>query len=257
MYYIGVDSGSTNCKIVLFEDKIVDTIITATTWDLSENISKVINQLLNKHSIDEENYKLVTTGYGRESIEKYDYSLTEISCHAIGGWHLNNDIIGIVDIGGQDCKIIEIENGKVISFYMNDKCAAGTGSFLSMACSKLNISLSEIDYFIKTDKYVNIASMCAVFAESEIVGLLANKVDREQILLGVIVSIAYRIDQILGKANFSENDTILLTGGLAQSKVIRDTISLITKMNIVVDDQSVLAGAIGACLYGRKKNEGV
>lgn len=255
MYYIGIDSGSTNCKLVLYKEEIIDSMVVKTSWNSLQTAYDCVETLCNKYQIKDDEYKLIVTGYGREAIEDNDYTLTEISCHALGGWYLHNNIAGIVDIGGQDCKVIEIDNGKVRNFYMNDKCAAGTGSFLTMACAKLEVELSEIDSFIKTDKYASIASMCAVFAESEIVGLLAKKVDRGEILLGVIVSIAYRIDQILGKAGFNSNDTLLLTGGLAQSKVIKDTIASITKMNIIVDEYSILAGALGACLYGEKKNE--
>lgn len=257
MYYIGIDSGSTNCKIVLFKDVIIDSLIIKTTWNAVASAKDSMHILLDRHHIMTGDYKVIVTGYGREGIDQKDFSLTEISCHALGGWFLKEGIDGIVDIGGQDCKVIELNDSKIMNFYMNDKCAAGTGSFLTMACAKLDIELNEIDSFITDDKYVSIASMCAVFAESEIVGLLAQNISRSEILLGVIVSIAYRIDQILGKAGFLENDTLLLTGGLAQSKIIRKTIANITKMNIVSDPQSIYAGAIGACIYGKNKNESV
>lgn len=256
MYYIGIDSGSTNCKIVLYKNEIIDYLVLKTSWNPLESADKGIKQLLDKHQLDFKDCQIITTGYGREIIDFSNLSLTEISCHALGGSYLNQTISGIIDIGGQDCKIIELKNGRVTNFFMNDKCAAGTGSFLAMTCDKLGISLADIDSFIVNDKYVNIVSMCAVFAESEIVGLLAKQVDRSEILLGVIVSIAQRIKQMLAKVGFNENDTLLITGGLAQSKVICQMLAKETKMNIVNNDYSLLAGALGAALYGEKKLKG-
>ena len=255
MYYLGVDSGSTNCKIVLYKNEIIDYVILNTSWDPQESASKGISELLAKNQVSLTDCQIIATGYGREIIEQAHLSLTEISSHARGGNYLNDQISGIIDIGGQDCKIIAIKNGRVTNFLMNDKCAAGTGRFLAMTCDKLGITVAEIDDFIKSDKYVNIVSMCAVFAESEIVGLLARQVDRGEILLGVIVSIAQRIKQMLAKLDFKETDLLLMTGGLAQSKIICQTITRETGLNIINDDYSLLAGALGAALHGKDKKE--
>jgi predicted CoA-substrate-specific enzyme activase len=251
MYYIGIDSGSTNGKIVLFKDKIITYRIFKTVWNNQEVISKEIARLVNEYQIKE--YKVIVTGYGRDAFNDDDYSLTEISCHALGGHYLNNSITGIIDIGGQDSKVIQLHNGKVINFLMNDKCAAGTGSFLSMTCTKLGISLNEIDDFIKDDNYTTINSMCAVFAESEIVGLLSKNIDRSHILLGVIQAIVQRIKQMVSKLAFNNDDIILLTGGLAQSKIFLKVLNEKLSYQIISDDKAIYAGAIGACLYGIRK----
>lgn len=250
MYFIGLDLGSTNCKIVLFKDEIIDYIVVETTWDPQTATLKAIDNILNRNNIRKKECKIIATGYGRNLIDYSDLTITEISCHAIGGNYLNSNINGIVDIGGQDCKIMKLDNGKLSDFYMNDKCAAGTGSFLSMTCNKLGIDIGLIDEFITTDKYVSIGSMCAVFAESEIIGLVANKVNREEILHGVIIAISNRIKQMVGRIDFNNDDILLMTGGLASSNVIVNAISKQTGLTIINHSNSLIAGALGAAIHG-------
>lgn len=251
MYYIGIDSGSTNTKFVLFHKDIVDVLVIPTSWSALVSAKNGIEIICEKHNLKKEDYKVITTGYGRESINFYDYLLTEISAHALGGYHLKNEINGIIDIGGQDCKVIEVSNGKVTNFIMNDKCAAGTGSFLEMVCNKLDISFDEIDNFIEDEKYVDIVSMCAVFAQSEIVSLLANNTNRSHVLLGVIVSISRRIEQLLAKLNFNKNDVLLLTGGLANSSIIANVLEKESGIKVINNNYSLFAGALGAAIHGK------
>ncbi|MFV0498654.1 MAG: acyl-CoA dehydratase activase [Bacilli bacterium] len=252
MHFIGIDVGSTNCKIVLYKNKIIDYIVTPTTWNPQTVAKESIELITSKNNIAIEDCKIIATGYGRGLIDMADLTVTEISCHAIGGYYLNDNISGIIDIGGQDCKIMQLDNGKLTDFYMNDKCAAGTGSFLSMTCNKLGIDLCNIDSFIKSDKYVKIGSMCAVFAESEIIGLMSNKVSREMILNGVIVSISNRIKQMTSRLNFNSSETLLMTGGLASSEVIIKNISKQTQLNVISNEKSIITGALGAALHGKK-----
>lgn len=257
MYYIGIDSGSTNTKLVLYQNEIVDVLSIPTSWSALKSAHKGLEELCDKHNLEKGDYQVTTTGYGRESINFNDYVLTEISAHALGGYHLNNNISGIIDIGGQDCKVIEVKKGKVTNFIMNDKCAAGTGSFLEMVTQKLAISFDMIDDFIEDDKYVDIVSMCAVFAQSEVVSLLANNVNRSHILLGVIVSISRRIEQLLAKINFNDTDTLLLTGGLASSSIVAQILEKESGIKVVNSNYSLFAGALGAAIYGKKQAEGV
>lgn len=257
MYYIGIDSGSTNTKFVLYKEGIIDTLSIPTSWSALESAKKGIELFCIKHNLNKEDYVVTTTGYGRESIDFYDYLLTEISAHALGGHHLVNEINGIIDIGGQDCKVIEVRNGRTTNFIMNDKCAAGTGSFLEMVCNKLDISFDEIDDFVEDDNYVDIVSMCAVFAQSEIVSLLANNTNRSHVLLGVIVSISRRIEQLLAKLNFNSNDTLLLTGGLANSLIIANVLEKESGIKVINDEYSLFAGALGAAIHGKIQYESV
>jgi len=137
---------------------------------------------------------------------------------------------------------------------MNDKCAAGTGRFLSMACDTLRISLDEIDTFAH-DEAIVINSMCTVFAESEIIGSLAMQKDRAKILTGVLQSIAQKIRQMAGKFDFDENKPLLMTGGLSRSNVLVKAISQAIGFEVATHAHANFAGAIGACINAANKNK--
>jgi predicted CoA-substrate-specific enzyme activase len=252
-YSIGIDSGSTFCKVALLDkENVLDRAIVKSGWQPSKIAENIVEAVLEKNGLSMEDCLMVSTGYGRESIDFAEKTLTEISAHSVGGIYLNPEIGGIIDIGGQDCKVIKIRNKKAMSFFMNDKCAAGTGRFLDMACQTLDIPIGEIDNFLQTNEYVNINSMCTVFAESEIIGLVSSSVDRSLILNGVLRSIGARIAQMLSKLQPDKNELFLMTGGLARSQRVVDTVSEITVYNIVTHADSSYAGAIGAAMFGFK-----
>lgn len=246
-YYIGIDSGSTFTKTVLFEnDKLLDFSIEPTKWSPSDIAQRQIKILCSKNNIHQSECKIISTGYGRESIKQLDNSITEITCHAKGALHLNSDIDAIIDIGGQDSKVILLHNGRIIDFIMNDKCAAGTGRFLSMICDRLEIGFYEIDNNVDLSNPTSINNMCAVFAESEVIGLLANGKARESVLAGVIISIAEKTCQLLSRVKLSPNSNILFTGGLSNIEVLSKAMVNISHHNIMTHQLSKYAGAIGA-----------
>ena len=252
--FIGIDSGSTMCKAVLFQgDQVVDTLISRTGWNPRRSAKQNAERLLERNQLSRENIVFATTGYGRETIDFSDYVFTEIICHAFGGMHLVPGIQGIVDIGGQDSKVTKIVNERVADFLMNDKCAAGTGRFLSMACETLGIELERIDEFANLDDYVTINSMCAVFAESEMIGLLAAETDRSQIMAGVLQSIAQRVTQMMGRIGFGEGAPILMTGGLSRSNRLLEAIGQATGFQVITHAYAPFAGAIGACICARER----
>lgn len=253
-YYIGIDSGSTNCKAVLFEyNRLLDTLIIETGWNPSISAKKAVDILLKRNKLSAKDIEVYSTGYGRDSIDFVEKSFTEITCHGVGGVSLNKDITGVIDIGGQDSKVIEVKNGNVVNFIMNDKCAAGTGRFLSISCNKLEILIEELDDFLVHNRSVKISSMCAVFAESEIIGLLAMKKDRVEILNGVLDSIVDKIESIIAKTSLEGK--ILFTGGLSSSKKLKEKLSNKTDLNIITNKYSIYAGAIGAVVKGSKLKE--
>ena len=177
MYSIGVDSGSVATKGVLFDgEKIVKKIIVPTGWSPMTTANEVYEKL--KEGIPEEEIKkVVGTGYGRGVMDFADKKVTEITCHSKGIHFINNDVRTILDIGGQDSKVINLdEDGNVVNFLMNDKCAAGTGRFLEVTSNILGSDITKIDELARGNNPVNISSMCTVFAESEIVSLLAQNV---------------------------------------------------------------------------------
>lgn len=171
MYSIGIDSGSVATKAVLFNGKILAKVILPTGWSPKTASTKAMNLLIGKSGIDKsEVKKIIGTGYGRISMPFADKTVTEITCHGKGAHFLNNNVRTILDIGGQDSKVISLDdNGNVIDFTMNDKCAAGTGRFLEVMSNVLGIDVGELDDFTKDIDPEPITSMCTVFAESEVI----------------------------------------------------------------------------------------
>lgn len=254
-YYIGIDSGSTMCKSVLFDGKeVIDFHLMRTGWNPKLSAKESLDYLLNKNSLSCDNTIITATGYGREAIDFADHIFTEITCHAFGGLYLKPDIQGIIDIGGQDSKVIQIQNQRVTNFLMNDKCAAGTGRFLSMACDILDIDLSAIDAFSDILYPISISSMCTVFAESEIIGLLSMEKDRSKIMGGVLQSIAQKIRAMTGKVNFDQDSPVLMSGGLSRSNSLIEVIAKTTGLKVETHKNALFAGAIGACICAYKKN---
>jgi predicted CoA-substrate-specific enzyme activase len=189
---------------------------------------------------------LVVTGYGRETIQG-DKTVTEITCHARGAQFLAPQAGYVIDIGGQDYKIIKTDNGKVMSFQMNDKCAAGTGRFLEMVLNRLEISLSQMDGLLALGQAIKLNSTCVVFAESEIIGLLAQGVSREEILGGVVSSMATKISSQAARLGLTS--PAVLTGGFAASQGICQILSKALEIKVQPLSDGIYAGAIGAaCL---------
>lgn len=253
-YIAGIDSGSTFCKVVLFDGKrLVDVHSIKTGWSPKSSATESLGLLLERNSVSRDEICVSATGYGREAVDFAEYTFTEITCHAFGAMFLCPDIGGVIDIGGQDSKVIELRNNKVGNFLMNDKCAAGTGRFLCMACDTLGIALEDIDSFAGRGEAIPINSMCTVFAESEIIGLLSMQKDRAEIMTGVLQSIAQKVKQMSGKFDFSSDVPLLMTGGLSRSSVIRRIISEVIGLDVVTDEYALFAGALGACICAVNK----
>jgi len=249
-YHIGIDSGSTMCKAVLFDkekNSLLDVKSIKTGWNPKLSATECLDFLREKHNLND--VHICATGYGREAIDFAHQTFTEITCHAFGAMFLLPDIGGVIDIGGQDSKVIQLKDRRVTDFLMNDKCAAGTGRFLSMACDTLGLTLDDIDNFAHPEEFISITSMCTVFAESEIIGALAMQKDRAKILTGVLQSIAQKTSQMTGKFVFDKTKPLLMTGGLSRSDVLVEIISQAIGFKVVTDKHSTFAGAIGACIY--------
>ena len=257
-YYIGIDSGSTMCKAVLFEreaNEIVDLHTIKTGWNPKGSGLECMDVLLERNKLTREDVCVCATGYGREAIDFSRHTFTEITCHGFGAIYLMPDIGGVIDIGGQDSKVIQIKDGKLVDFLMNDKCAAGTGRFLSMACDTLGVELSDIDTFANPNEAITINSMCTVFAESEIISSLAMQKDRAKIMRGVLGSIANKISQMAAKFDFDANKPILMTGGLSRSTLLLRIISESVGLRVETHERATFAGAIGACICGMNKTK--
>jgi predicted CoA-substrate-specific enzyme activase len=196
---------------------------------------------------------IVGTGYGRVAMDFGDIDfqpLTEISCHALGAHYLNADTRTIIDIGGQDSKVINIDphTGKVLEFIMNDKCAAGTGRFLEKVALILEIDLSQLgEYALRSTENIEISSQCVVFAESEIVSLRANNKSREDIAAGIHRASARRVLSLLKRTGLSP--TVLFTGGVSRNPGMRKAIEEATHVKLGdTKFDTTFAGALGAAI---------
>jgi predicted CoA-substrate-specific enzyme activase len=192
---------------------------------------------------------IVATGYGRGNIDFADDSITEITCHARGAFHLNKDVRTIIDIGGQDSKAISIdESGNVKNFAMNDKCAAGTGRFLENMAKVLETDLDGIsEAGLKWNEDITISSMCTVFAESEVVSLIADNRQISDIVHGLNKSVASKTMALVNRVGAESR--YMMTGGGARNKGVVGCIEELIGEKVFVPEMPDLCGAIGAALF--------
>jgi predicted CoA-substrate-specific enzyme activase len=246
MRVIGIDSGSTTTKgVVLCGDEIEEWLIVPTGYNPRQTMQEVYQRL--KKGLDT---YTVTTGYGRMLLPESDKSVTEITCHAKGAHYLCPTARAVVDIGGQDSKAIALNAQQSVSdFLMNDKCAAGTGRFIEVMMRTLHRDLTDLDEFVRGYEPVPINSMCTVFAESEMIGLLSNGEVPNAIAMGVIDAICKRTATFTKRLSLS--GTVFFSGGLAQSEVIRATLEKHLGCQVITHERSQFAGAIGAALMSR------
>ena len=225
-------------------------IIIPTGWSPKTTSKQAYDILI--EGIDKDKIKkVIGTGYGRVSMDFVDKKVTEITCHTKGIFHLNKNIRTILDIGGQDSKVINIdENGNVVNFIMNDKCAAGTGKFLEITSQKLGSDIINIDDLAEGATPENISSMCTVFAESEIISLLAQDIPKENIAAGILKSIANKGVSILNKGRIEGE--LAFTGGLAQSKELVKMLENNLNKKIFIAEDAQIVGALGAAIIGYK-----
>ena len=252
---VGLDIGSRGTKAVVFYGGRLYYGVTVSGISSQETGESLINELLAEAGIGWESVEyLVGTGYGRVALEFTQVPVkvvTEISCHGMGAHYLNRDVRTIIDIGGQDSKAIKIDadNGKVVDFIMNDKCAAGTGRFLEKVAQILELELDELgEYAVRSKRPCDISSQCVVFAESEVISLKAKGYRKEAIAAGIHFATARRVKNLLKRTGFE--DTLLFTGGVSNNqgmvKALEETIGK-TIGDTRLD--AMYAGAIGAAVF--------
>lgn len=251
MLTCGVDIGARSIDIVLFDGaQIVESIVIDTGAFPRENALEAYRNLLRSADVTSSDVdRTVATGYGRNYFDEADRSATEILCHAKGVAYLFPSVRTIIDIGGQDSKMIEVGvGGRVLNFVMNDRCAAGTGKFIEIVANTLNITLEETGKVVQgVNEICDISSMCAVFAESEIIGLLHKGVARKVILRGVFRSVARRTLGMAGKVGL-RND-IIFTGGVARNEGVLQALKQETGIDeIKVPHEPQITGALGAAI---------
>jgi len=226
MYTCGIDVGSVSAEAVILDRsnhgfKISAYVIAPTGGDSKDAAIKVFNHALQKACLDRDKITtVVATGYGRLNIPFANKNITEISCHARGVVNYFPQTRTVIDIGGQDSKVIKLDSsGSPSDFLMNDKCAAGTGRFLEVMSKALEIDLKSFtEIFEKTADRVDISSTCTVFAESEIVSLVGHGVDKNRIIKGLVYSISNRIISMVERLGLEE--PVCMTGGVAKNKAV-------------------------------------
>lgn len=250
MFYIGIDIGSTAAKVVVFKgDKLEKYFVMPTGWSSVET-ANVIREKLNLLGANEGNSKVVATGYGRVSVPYADKTITEITCHGKGAFYLLNSDCTVIDIGGQDTKIITVEKGMITNFIMNDKCSAGTGRFLEIMGNTLSMDIDSLCKLAAQGSGINISSMCTVFAESEVISLIGAGEKKEDIAYAVVDSIVSKVSSLCGK--HSEGFNYFLTGGLSGNAYILSTLSEKLGKEVTANALGRYAGAIGAALMAVK-----
>ncbi len=250
MITMGIDSGSAMTKAALFDG---EQIISCRMEPSGTNPGQVMHRLYEEMKTEDTAF-VVATGYGRELLPEADKVITEITCHGAGAAFLCPGCDTVIDIGGQDSKVILLnEAGQVCDFLMNDKCAAGTGRFLEMTMARVGSDIAKIDEFIAGAKPVTINSMCAVFAESEIIGLLAQETPPGDIVLGCIHSICRRM-AVFAQKLAPQKPHVFFSGGLAQSETIRAALAqYLGTQDVQTHPLSQYNGAIGAAVLGYRK----
>lgn len=253
MYYVGIDIGSTASKVVVRGEKELHFVL-PTGWS-SKETCQIIKEKLETENIDvlSDETKVVATGYGRVAVEFADFVITEITCHARGGREMAGDDCTIIDVGGQDTKVILVKHGMVRDFLMNDKCSAGTGKFLEVMANRLGVTLQELFELAAEGKVLPISSLCTVFAESEVINYIGEGKKREDIAAGVVDSVAAKVAQLSQRKTLS--DKVILTGGLSDSVYFTDILS--KKLGCVVETtkNGRYAGALGAALLAKEKKK--
>lgn len=250
MIAAGIDVGSTATKAVIFDGTIIGTAIIPTGWNPKDAGRKVYLEALHNAGLQEGDVaKIIGTGYGRVSLSFIDKKVTEITCHAKGAKFLYPQTSTVIDIGGQDSKVIAVaKDGLVNDFIMNDKCAAGTGRFLQVMTGILDITLDELGQMASGSAPVNLNSMCTVFAESEIIGLLAQGVAKESIASGIVQTIAKKLISLTSKVPCLEE--ITFTGGVANNPEICTILSSKLGVRFNIPQEPQIVGALGAAVVG-------
>jgi predicted CoA-substrate-specific enzyme activase len=253
-YFVGIDAGSTYIKVVLMNEagSLVGYDRMPTGIDADGTSQKMIAAIRHENGIRPDGIrKVVATGYSRRNIEAAHDTVTEIKAHASGaGWSApdGTDVRTVIDIGGQDSKVIVMDGcNEIVNFAMNDKCAAGTGRFLESLARVLELDVSQLGPLsLESTMPLNINSTCVVFAESEVISLIARKKKREDIVAGIHRSLAKRVGAMARKAGVAPG--ILLTGGGGLNIGIAEALEEELCMDVHVPDYPQLNGAIGAAL---------
>ena len=255
IFTLGIDIGSTASKCVMLADgkEIIAKSLIPVGAGTSGPQRAIDEVLKNAGKTREEMSFILATGYGRNSLEGFaDHQMSELSCHAKGASFLFPEVRTVIDIGGQDVKILRVENGAMTNFQMNDKCAAGTGRFLDVMARVLEVDVNDLGTLgAQSTKHVGISSTCTVFAESEVISQLAQDTNKCDIINGIHQSVAGRVAGLAHRVGVQ--DQVVMTGGVAQNKGIVKALEDQLGHTIHTSPMTQYVGALGAALFAYKK----
>ncbi len=248
----GVDIGSLTAKsVILGQDGKMAAYRVIQGKIVDENAAKAsLEQALEEAHLDRKAVGfLVTTGYGRNMVHFADKSITEISCHARGAECLHPGVHTVIDIGGQDSKVIALDGGgRVVNFAMNDKCAAGTGRFLEVMAGALDVPLEEMGALsLGSDDPASISSICTVFAESEVISLKARGRSKVDIIAGIHEAIGRRMHSMVNQAGLTP--PVVMSGGVAKNVGVVSVLERLLATPVIVPQEPQIVGALGAALF--------
>jgi predicted CoA-substrate-specific enzyme activase len=245
MTYAGLDIGSRTIALVELDEGLERAVVVDTGPNPLERCRGLLQ--------DKTYQRLVATGYGRHLAAPAFAAevVSEIKAYAVGARHFYPDCRTVIDVGGQDCKVALLsDSGTVRKFEMNDRCAAGTGRFLEVMARALELDIGELgDHALGAEEAVRVNSLCTVFAESEVVSLIARGAESQAIALGLHEAIATRIAALARRVGPRER--IVFAGGGALNPCLRQLLSRKLGTDLTVPDQPQIAGALGAALMAR------
>mgnify|MGYP002982860433 CR=1 FL=1 len=250
---IGVDIGSTATKVAVVDaaGELVRTELMPTGFSSVDAAERAREAWKGDSHFCTLGARVVATGYGRVAVPYADKVVTEITCHGTGAVRLFGDHGTVIDVGGQDTKVIQLKSGRVAKFAMNDKCAAGTGRFLEIMADRLGISQQQMADLARSGEPTKISSMCTVFAESEVISLIGRGEPRENIARGVIDSVVSRVATMAGQA---AGAPYYLTGGLCENAFVVERLGELLGSPVTTSPQARFAGAIGAAIRAQALN---
>lgn len=252
-HVMGIDFGSTTAKAVIvdLDGNIVASSVSHMGAVSDEAVKEAVAGVLAQAGLTQADMgRTVSTGYGRRMLDIADKNFTEITCHARGAVAMVPEARLVIDIGGQDSKTISVDsNGLVAQFAMNDRCAAGTGKFLEVLARAMEIPLDEMgDLALQATQELKISSMCATFAETEVISLRAEGNSKPDVLGAVHAAIASRTLGLVSRVG--KKGPVVMTGGVARNKAAVHYIEKALGMPIILPESPQVAGALGAALIG-------
>ncbi|MFC1534850.1 acyl-CoA dehydratase activase [Thermodesulfobacteriota bacterium] len=255
MIVAGIDIGSSTAKAVIIRDsEVISTSIIPTGTDSTETAQQAMNKALSTNGLLMKDIEhVVSTGYGRINVPFAQKNITEISCHARGIVSAFPNVRTILDMGGQDCKAIQCDQqGNVLNFLMNDKCAAGTGRYLERVSTTLDIPLEDIGKLSLQTKEgpAVISSFCAVFAQGDVISLLRRGKHINDILAGICEALAERIQRLIKRVGIVEDFSI--SGGIAKNIGVVERLERDLGVKAHIAPEPQIIGALGAALFAQK-----